>query len=77
MGYNRITDADISDTECLKIDLHEEQMRERSYAEQKKQQKKQPKLIEILSEETMNDNVSDIEKHEFADKYALNHKIHE
>lgn len=43
-------------------------MRERSYVEQKKQQQKHPKLIEVLSEETMHDNISEVEKNEFADK---------
>ena len=57
------------DTECLRIDLHEEQMRERSHAEQKKQQQRQrPKVIEVLSEETFHNHISDVERHEFADK---------
>lgn len=43
-------------------------MRERSYAEQKERQQKQPKLIEVLSEDTIHDNISDVERHEFADK---------
>lgn len=68
---NQLNGSAILDTECLKIDLHEEQIRERSYAEQRKQQKKQPKLIEILSEETTNDNIGDVEKHELADKYVV------
>lgn len=55
------------DTECLKMDLHDERIREKSLAEQKRQQKS--KLIEILSEETTHDEMSDIEKCEFADKY--------
>lgn len=58
----------ILDTECLKIDLQEEQMRERSYIEEKKRQQRQPKLIEVLSEETIYDDISEIERHEYADK---------
>lgn len=45
-------------------------MRERSYVEQKKRQQEQLKLIEVLSEETIYDNISEIERHEFADKYG-------
>lgn len=58
----------ILDTECLKIDLHEEQIREKSLAEQKRQQR--PILIEVLAEETTLEKVSDVEKHEFADRYV-------
>lgn len=43
-------------------------MCERSYVEQKRRQESQPKLIEVLSEETISDNVSELERHEFADK---------
>lgn len=46
-------------------------MRERSQAEQRKQQQKQPKLIEVLSHDTTNDKISDVEKRELADKYAM------
>lgn len=61
-----------TDTECLKIDLNEEQMRERSHAEQKRKQQKQHKLIEVLSEETTHDNMNDVERYELADKYVTN-----
>lgn len=56
------------DTECLKIELAEERMREKTALEQKQQASK---LIEILPEKTMLDQISDVEKHEFADKYAF------
>lgn len=48
------------------MDLHEEQMREKSLLEQKRQQK--PKLIEVLSEEMTLDHVSDVEKQELAER---------
>lgn len=57
------------DTECLKIDLNEERIREHSIAEEKRrEQQKQPKLIEVLSEETTHDDISDVERFEFADR---------
>lgn len=50
----------ISDKECLKMDLQDEQMREKSLSQ----------LIEVLSEETTFENISDIEKTELAEKYV-------
>lgn len=47
----------ISDTECLKIDLHELKISERALVEQKRQQK--PKLIH---------QINDVEKQDLADK---------
>lgn len=44
-------------------------MREQSAMEQKQQQKK-TKLIEILPETSVLEQINDVEKHEFADKYA-------
>lgn len=49
------------------MDLHDERLREKSFIEQKRQQKSQ--LIEILSEVMTHEEMSDIEKCEFADKY--------
>lgn len=55
-----------SDTECLKIDLHEERMCERGLAEQKRQQKQN--LIEVLPEQIAVEKMSDVEKQVLADK---------
>ncbi|XP_031619941.1 sperm-associated antigen 1 [Contarinia nasturtii] len=67
--YNRWDKFD-ADTECLKIELAEEQMREKMSMDQKRQQQV-PKLIEILPETTVHEQMSDVEKHEFADKHRI------
>lgn len=56
----------ISDTECLKIDLHELKISERALVEQKRQQK--PKLIQVLPENYALDQINDVEKQDLADK---------
>lgn len=50
------------------MDLHEEQMCEKALAEEKRRQNSK-KLIEILPETFLHDQMSDIEKEELADKY--------
>ncbi|XP_055325632.1 sperm-associated antigen 1 [Sitodiplosis mosellana] len=67
--YNQWDKFD-ADTECLKIDLAEEQIREKAAIAQKQQQKKS-KLIEILPEKTLLEKINDVEKHEFADKHRI------
>lgn len=64
----------ISDTECMKIDLAEEQMREKTIIQQKQHAQKS-KLIEVLPEKTAIEKMNDTEKKEFADKYANSFKI--
>lgn len=45
--------------------MAEEQIREKIAVEQKQQK---PKLIEVLPEKTAHKNITDVEKHEIADK---------
>lgn len=52
------------------MDLQEEQIREKTLLEQKRQQK--PQLIEVLSEEASLGNVCDVKKVELAEKYVKN-----
>lgn len=52
------------DTECLKIDLKEEQNHEQSLIEEKR--KKSAKIMEIMPKNTLTDE----EKYEFGEKYV-------